>query len=451
MSNKNWSASDDDELLKSLISQREQSYALHTTDKHNRLVKLGDITVIGSKLRVSLTAAAEPYIGNAFGVPFSGLVNKTKELDVSALRLANALGLNINNDTLLKQKAGVFYKDADLNDVIELAKKHKTGVMISANDMEAERGITLINWSAVYASKNHADSYFEKQQRMDPAEPMYLRTNTHQLVAADVVVAANDGGSQALALMNQHATHQALTMEDITVARTELLLSKDGKRMMLLKQREGATPFSAAVTSSRDFQTLTRNLHHTGGFCSVDRLNTIINGTLDQSTDPSSKIMAMTHKKPMMQTDIAPVLLYQHISGIKANSGNEVGVLLDTLNNNRHMTIAHAFSTAPGDGTARRPSKESLAALPAFKAMAVQDPGAFSAAIAKALRIEEAVRENMQSLSRSGFVGNVHQNEKQSEATYDLSAGTMSKPFTNNDSVMQEFFKKRERMQTIER
>lgn len=441
-------SSSQDELLQQLIQEREKSYSLHITDNNNNLIKLGSVSVIGkNKVRVSLTKEAEPYIGNAFGTDFGSLVGSNKEIEISSLRLANVLGLNINNNTLMKKKMGAFYGNADLNDVVEMAKTHKSDIMISDNDIEAEKGITIISWNAVFASQSCADNYFAQRARMKEHEPMYLRDNGHQLVAADAVVAPNNGGEQARALIHQHAVHKAMADHGIPVARTELVMSSDGKQMMLLKQREGAKPFSAVITASRDFQTLTRNLHRSGGFCSVDRLQAISNGNMIQSADPTAKLMQYAVSRPTLANAIAPLVIYQQMSGMKGNTGNDVGVLLDKNNGKRALKLSFSFNAEPGDATPSQPKTlADLAAIPALSVMAKHHPAEFNVAAGKALLIADSVKMHTGRLNEIGYKTRpvtMKEEREMSVPVYDLSGERQGSAFAKSEKTMDSFLRDR--------
>lgn len=439
-------SSSQDELLQQMIKEREKSYSLHITDNNNNLIKLGSVSVIGrNKIRVSLTKEAEPYIGNAFGSDFREFVGGNKEIEISSLRLANVLGLNINNNTLMKKKMGAFYGNADLNDVVEMAKTHKSDIMISDNDIEAEKGITIISWNAVFASQSCADNYFAQRARMKEHEPMYLRDNGHQLVAADAVVAPNNGGEQARSLIHQHAVHKAMADHGIPVARTELVMSSDGKQMMLLKQREGAKPFSAVITASRDFQTLTRNLHRSGGFCSVDRLQAISNGNMIQSADPTAKLMQYAVSRPTLANAIAPLVIYQQMSGMKGNTGNDVGVLLDKNNGKRALKLSFSFNAEPGDATPSQPKTlADLAAIPALSVMAKHHPAEFNVAAGKALLIADSVKMHTGRLNEIGYKTRpvtMKEEREVSVPVYDLSSERQGSTFAKSEKTMDSFLR----------
>ena len=439
-------SSSQDELLQQLIQEREKSYSLHITDNNNNLIKLGSVSVIGkNKVRVSLTKEAEPYIGNAFGTDFGSLVGSNKEIEISSLRLANVLGLNINNNTLMKKKMGAFYGNADLNDVVEMAKTHKSDIMISDNDIEAEKGITIISWNAVFASQSCADNYFAQRARMKEHEPMYLRDNGHQLVAADAVVAPNNGGEQARALIHQHAVHKAMADHGIPVARTELVMSSDGKQMMLLKQREGAKPFSAVITASRDFQTLTRNLHRSGGFCSIDRLQAISNGNMIQSADPTAKLMQYAVSRPTLANAIAPLVIYQQMSGMKGNTGNDVGVLLDKNNGKRALKLSFSFNAEPGDTMPSQPKTlADLAAIPALSVMAKHHPAELNVAAGKALLIADSVKMHTGRLNEIGYKTRpvtMKEEREMSVPVYDLSGERQGSAFAKSEKTMGSFLR----------
>ncbi|MND11983.1 hypothetical protein D3C87_504930 [compost metagenome] len=437
--------SENDPLLQSLIDASEQSYSLHITDRQNNLVKLGSIAVTGpNKVRVLLTPQAEPFIGNLLGASFSSLVNTSTELRISPLRLANVLGLNINNTTLMQHKFGALYTNIELNDVFKLAKQYKSDIMITDNDIEAEKGITVISWNAVYASQIHADNYFAQRDRMKESEPMYLRDKGQQLVAADVLCAANDGGEQARALIHQHAVHSALSDLDFPTVRTELIRSSDGQRLMLLKQREGAVPFAPVVTASRDFQTLTRNLHKGGGFCSIDRLQNMISGSIEQLFDPSARLMSYMMNKPAIISQIAPVLIYQKLSGMMPNSGNDIGVLLDSQNGKRVMQAAYSFNANPAKGMAE-PGHEvgidELLSMPAIKMIADEHPAEFETALGKAGLISSSVKIHLAALEKKGF--QISNPDVEASQARHLS---ISSPFTKNDALMQAYFERREKV-----
>jgi len=403
-----------DDLLQDVIKSDKNTYFLNITDTNGKYLDLGSITITGrNTILANLSNDAYPQVGSALGVDFYSLADSPDNPDniiISPLRLANALGLNVNTPSSLSKKMSTDYSKIELSSVFEFAQKYGTDIQITNKPGVAANDISIIPSDSIFVSEKNAASnfdYFDKTADKNTVR-FFVRNTNNQLVAADVSVASIDGSHKSNNLAYQHAVNIAFREQGFPVPETHLLKSDDGNRIMLLTMRDGAKPFSAIKNNDGQYQTLTRNLHNAGGFCSVDRLRCINNGDIGQNTDPEAKLISLTSAKESLMEKSIPLVMFNHLAGGDALSGNDIGVHLIQNGMRRGATLSMSCKfNAPVPGSKEIASTaielDDLASIPSLGYAINANPALATRAMISAKTVLQNTNEILHQLEKDGF------------------------------------------------